>query len=348
MKVTIICALVIGMSSMAWGQNKPKTAEELAAYMGADREQILLEGAKKEGKVVWYTSLSGKSRKNVAKEFEKKYPGVKVQIYRAGSKDLAPKLLGEHQAGQFLADAIESTPPILMLLRDSKILVPYTSPSLKIYPDSALTEAGNGMIYWVNDRESFIGFGYNTKLFAEKDVPKNFDDLLNPALKGKMHMSTSSTGDRVIGMMLKYKGKEYIEKLKKQDVKLSSVSGSAQRDLVIAGEQPASPTLFRNHLMVKIDEGAPIKWVPMDVVPTNAGGGAFINKAPHPHAALLFIDFLLNKDGGQEELIKLHYGAAWKDYPFKRVYPERGMTVKQYQKEQKSWNRALRAVGRGR
>ena len=348
MKVTIICALVIGMSSMAWGQNKPKTAEELAAYMGADREQILLEGAKKEGKLVWYTSLSGKSRKNVAKAFEKKYPDIKVQIYRAGSKDLAPKLLSEAQAGQHVADTMESSAPILMLLREKNMLIPYTSPALKIYPDEALTKADNGLIYFVNDRESFIGFGYNTKLIAEKDVPKSFDDLLSPALKGKMHMSTSSTGDRVIGMMLKHKGKEFIEKFKQQDVKLSSVSGSAQRDLVIAGEQPASPTLFRNHLMVKIEEGAPIKWVPMDVVPTNAGGAIFIKNAPHPHAALLFIDFLLEKEGGQEELIKLHYGAAWKDYPFKRVFPERGMSVKEYQKEQKGWNRMLRAVGRGR
>jgi iron(III) transport system substrate-binding protein len=342
----LVAAMLFTFSPLVWGQSKPKTVDEIAAYMGPDREQILLEGAKKEGKLVWYTSLAGKSYKNIASEFQKKYPDVKLQVYRAGSKDLAPKILSEAQAGQHLADAIESTPPILMLLRDMKLLRGYNSPELKRYPDTAKTEAKGESIYWVNDRESFIGFGYNTKLIAENDVPKNFDDLLKPALKGKLSMSITSTGDRVIGTMLKYRGKEYIEKLKAQDIKLTTLSGAAQRDLVIAGEFAASPTLFRNHVLVKIDEGAPIKWVPMDVVPTNAGGAAFINHAPHPHAALLFLDFLIG-DGGQNVLLKLHYGAAWKDYPFKRYYPERGMTTKEYQKAQKSWNKLLRAVGRG-
>ena len=158
-------------------------------------------------------------------------------------------------------------------------------------------------------------------------------------------MSLDSTGDRVTGTMLKYKGPEYIEKLKKQGVRLFKVSGAALRDLVISGEVLASPALFRNHVLVKIDAGAPVNWVPMDVVPTNAGGAALINKAPHPHAALLFIDFLIG-DPGQSTLQKFHYGAAWKEYPFKRYYPERGMTTMQYQKEQKKWDKLLRAMGR--
>jgi len=343
--VTIVAAVSIMASSSVWGQSKPKTAEELAAYMGADREQILLEGAKKEGKIVWYTSLAGLSYKNIAKAFEEKYPGVNLQVYRAGSKDLAPKILSEAQAGQFVADAIESTPGILMLLRDKKVLRPYNSPELKKFPDSAKTEAQGATIYWVNDRESYIGFGYNTKLIAEKDLPKNFDDLLNPALKGKLSWSITSTGDRMIGTMLKYKGKEYVEKLKDQDIRLTTVSGPAQRDLIIAGELPASPTIFRNHVLVKIDAGAPIKWIPMEVVPTNAGGAAVLAKAPHPHAALLFIDYLIS-EAGQSALEKLHYGVAWKKYPFERYYPERGMTTNQYLKSQKSWNKLLRAVGR--
>ena len=344
--IGIAAVMLVTVSTFAWGQNKPKTVDELAAYMGADREQILLEGAKKEGKIMWYTSLSGKSYETIASEFQKKYPDVKLQMYRASSKDLAPKIMSEAQAGQHLADAIESTPPLLMLLRDMKLLKPYNSLELKRYPDSAKTEAQDRKIYWVNDREAFIGFGYNTKLIDEKDAPKSFKDLLKPGLKGKLGMDIGSTGDRVIGAMLKHEGKEFVEKLKQQNVKLFNVAGAALTDLVVSGEVPASPTLFFDHVLVKIDSGAPIKWVPMDVVPTNAGGAAFINKAPHPHAALLFLDFLIGS-GGQDILQRFHYGAAWKDYPFKRVYPERGMTTKQYQKEEKSWNKLLRAVGRG-
>ena len=340
---TIICALVLSLSSTAWGQGK--TLAELAVYMGADREQKLLEGAKKEGKLVWYTSLAGASYKAIVKAFEEKYPDVKLEVYRAGSKDLTPKILNEAQSGQYLVDALETTPGTLMLLRDKKILGTYDSPSLKRFPETAKYEAKGGGIYWVNDRESFIGFGYNTKLVAEKDVPKNFDDLLKPVWKGKMGMQLNSTGDRVIGTMLKVKGKEYIEKYKKQDVKLFKVSGAALRDLIIAGEVMGSPTIFRNHVLAKIDTGAPVKWVPMDLVPANAGGAAVIAKAPHPHAAMLFIDFLIG-DAGQSVLQKYHYGAAWKEYDFPRHYPERDMTTMGYLKAEKGWNKVLKEVGR--
>ena len=342
---SLVAAMLFTFSPFAWGQNKPKTADELAAYMGPDREQILLEGAKKEGKIVWYTSLAGASYKTIVKAFGDKYPDVKIEVYRAGSQDLAPKILNEAQAGRNLADAIESTPGILMLLRDKNILRPYNSPELKRYPETAKYEAKGGKIYWVNDRESFIGFGYNTKIVAEKDVPKNYDDLLKPAWKGKMGMQLNSTGDRVIGTMLKVKGREYVEKYKQQGVKLFKVSGAALRDLIIAGEVTGSPTIFRNHVLVKIDSGAPIKWVPMDLIPTNAGGAAVINNAPHPHAALLFVDFLIG-DPGQSILQKFHYGAAWKEYPFPRHYPERGMTTMGYLKEEKGWNKLLKQVGR--
>lgn len=343
---SITAAMVLILASSVWGQaGKPKTLAELAAYTGPGRENILLEGAKKEGKIVWYTSLAGASYKAIVKAFDKKYPGVGIEVYRAGSKDLAPKILNEAQAGQHLADAIESTPPILMLLRDKRMIIAYTSPELKKFPKSAKIDAEGGKIYWVNDRESFIGFGYNTKLVAKKDIPKNFDDLLNPVFKGKLGMTVNSTGDRMIGTMLKVKGKEYVNKLKKQEVKLFTVSGSAMRDLVIAGEALGSPTIFRNHVLAKIDTGAPVNWVPMDLVPSNAGGAAVIANAPHPHAALLFIDFLIG-DAGQTVLQKYHYGLAWKDYPFPRYYPERGKSTMGYLKAEKGWNKLLKQVGR--
>lgn len=348
MKTLSLAAIIIlATSSPGWSQGgKPKTLDELAAYSGPDRKQVLLEGAKAESKVVWYTSLAGGSYKAIAKAFREKYPEIELEVYRAGSKDLAPKILGEAQAGRHLADAIESTPPILMLLRDKNIITPYTSPEHAKFPDDARIKADGGLVHWVTDRESFIGLGYNTKIIPEGKVPKSYQDLLAPGLKGKIALPISSTGDRIIGTMLKFKGAEYVEKLKEQEVKLFKLSGAAMRDLIIAGEIAASPAIFRNHALVKIEKGAPLGWVPMDVVPTNAGGSALIARAPHPHAALLLIDFIIGAEG-QGILEKFKYGVAWKDYPFKREYPERGMSTLEYQKALKKWNKLLRAVGRG-
>ena len=335
-------ALLFLTVSMAWGQSD--TIKKLANYKGADYHDMLLKGAKKEGKVVWYTSLGGKSYPTIKAAFEKRYPDVKIEVYRAGSRDLSSKVLREHQAGKYLVDATETTPGLMMLFRSKGLLMPYSSPEHKRWPDEHQIKAKSGGVWWVTDRESFIGLGYNTNKLPKDQVPKSFEDLLNPALKGKLMMSLSSTGDRVMGTMLKVKGKEYAEKLKKQQVKLLKLSGAATRDLIISGEFVASPTVFRNHALVKIHAGAPLGWVPMDEVPTNAGGSALFSNAPHPHAGLLLINFILTE--GQKILQKFHYGMAWRDYPFKRVYPERGMTVKQYNQSLKKWNKVLRSIGR--
>jgi len=161
--LTLFVLLQVG--GIALGQSKkPASLAELAAYTGADREQRLLTGAKAEGKVVWYTSLAGSSYKELAKGFETKYPGVKIEPYRGTSNDLMTKIVAEAEAKHFLADAIETTLPVLRYMRENKILVPYTSPHLGKYPAHAKEKADRGLFYWAIDRETYMGVGYNTNV----------------------------------------------------------------------------------------------------------------------------------------------------------------------------------------
>src|SRR5262245_36877341 len=176
------------LGQAAWGQTaRPTSSADLAKYAGADRERLLYDGAKKEGKLIWYTSLS--TYKEVAKVFESKYPGVNVEFYRAPATNLATRILGESSARRFLADAIETTPGAIMLLRDNTLLLPYYSPHLADFPDGSKEKAPGGLVYATVDRESYPGVGYNRTAVREADVPRNFDDLLKPALKGKMALS---------------------------------------------------------------------------------------------------------------------------------------------------------------
>ena len=109
MKVINLTVAVLFVALSATG-SLAKTIQELAHYKGADYEQMLLEGAKKEGKVVWYTSLGGKSYKTIKAKFAEKYPDVKIEVYRAGSKDLAAKILGEAKAtGLFEETSVSET-----------------------------------------------------------------------------------------------------------------------------------------------------------------------------------------------------------------------------------------------
>lgn len=346
MKVLSLSAIMLlTLISVTWGQTKrPKTLDELATYTGADRQQILLEGAKAEGKVVWYTSLSGVYRE-IVDAFKRKYPSINIEPYRGGSLELGPRLLNESKAGRFVADALEATPGLLMLLRDNGILKAYTSPEIARYPDEAKTKADGARVYWTTDREAYLGFGYNTRMIAPAELPKNFSDLLRPELKGKLAVTTESSSSRVIGSMLKHKGDEFIKRLHAQEIKLFKASSAGFLDLIAAGEVAGSPVVFRNQASVLKERGAPVEWVPLDVVPANAGGSAIITGAPHPHAAILLTDLILGPEG-QKLMEQYRYGVAWKEYSFKREYPERGMTSSEYEKAEDKWTQLVRSMTR--
>jgi iron(III) transport system substrate-binding protein len=336
---------LLTLTDLSWGQAKrPRTLDELVSYTGADRQQIILDGAKAEGKLVWYTSLSG-NYKEIVEAFKKKYPQVAIDVYRAGSNDVAQRLVSEAQAGRYLADALEVTPGSLILLRERNILKPYWSPELARYPEEARTKADGNRVLWVTDRESYLGFGYNTRMIAANEVPKNFEELLKPELKGKLAISTEASSSRVVGTMLKHKGDEFMKKLRSQEMKMFQVASTGFLDLMIAGEIAGSPAMFRNMVIVQQEKGAPVAWVPLDVSTTNAGGAAVINNAPHPHAALLFTDFIIGPDG-QKLMEQFRYGVSWKEQPFKREYPEQGMSVGEYSKAEKQWSNLLRTLTR--
>ena len=339
---TLAVIFILTAVSFSWAQGKPRTLNELAIYNGPDRQKILLEGAKAEGKVLWYTSLSGNYRELVD-AFKKKYPEVQIDVYRAGSSDVAQRLLSEAKAGRYLADALETTPGALMLLRDAGVLKPFTSPELNKFPEEAKTRSDKGLIYWVTDREAYLGFGYNTKMLSANQIPKNFQDLLRPELKSKMAVTTESSSARVIGTILKYKNEEFVKKLKDQEIKLFKLASLGFLNLMMAGEIAGSPVVFRNQVIVGKEKGAPIDWVPLDGVVANAGGSALITNAPHPHAALLLTDFVIGAEG-QRMMEQFKYGVAWKEQPFKREYPERGMTTTQYQDAEDKWDQLLHSI----
>ena len=347
--MTILSMILLALSllpSGAWAQaRKPSTIAELAIYRGADREQLLYAGAKSEGRIVWYTSLAGDSYKEIVKAFETKYAGVKVDSYRAQDADLVVRLEEEAKARRNIADAIETTEGSLIFLRDGKLLRPYDSPHLDRYPEDGKERADKNLVYWALARESYIGFTYNKTLLTKDAVPKNFDGLLHPQLKGKMGISIGQTSDKVIGAMIKSKGEEFVRKLKAQEIKLYSIDAPALVNTITIGEIAASPAIFQTHTLLAAAKGAPVEWVPMEFVPTNVGSAAVAANPPHPHGALLMADFLLSPDG-QAVLEKYYYGSGAKDYGFKKWRPEHGLTTDQYEKELLRWDKLLHSITR--
>jgi iron(III) transport system substrate-binding protein len=337
--MVFITSMLAGVSA-AIGQ--PATLADLAKYRGRDREQLLYEGAKKEGKVVWYTSLV--SHKDIAGLFEKKYPGVTLEVYRTTGKGLVTRVIAEASSSRVLVDAIETSPGPLMLLRESELLMPYTSPYLDRYPTDSLERAPGGLVYWTTDRESYIGVGYNKKALPPSAVPHSFDDLLKPALRGKMSMVGGESGARALAGIIKAKGEAFVRNLKKQEITLHALSAMGLNALVATGEVPITFTSIHSNIRRAAEKGAPVDWIPMDLVVTNAGGASVFAHAQHPHGALLFIDFLLGPDGQQMLEDKLGYGSPVKQYGFKRWYPERGLSTAGYAKKIDRWTRLIAEI----
>jgi iron(III) transport system substrate-binding protein len=345
--ILALCLLFLMPSGSKAQSRKPLTLSELVTYNGADREQVLYAGAKTEGKIVWYTSLAGESYKAMAKAFETKYPGVKVEAYRVSGSDMTVRMMEEAKAKRYIADTVETTEGNLMFMRDAFLLRPYHSPHFASYPEDAKEKGESGLYFWAIARESYIGFAYNKKLLSKNAIPKNYEGLLHPELKGRMGMSVSDPSYKVIGAIIRTRGVELVKKLKTQEIALHTIIPPALLDLIASGEVLASPAIFRNHTLNAIAKGAPVEWVPMDIVPTNVGGAAISVQPPHPHAALLLADYLLGPEG-QAILEKFEYGSAAKNLGFKRWRPDHGVATDKYEKELERWEKLLKEISRRR
>ncbi len=185
----------------------------------------------------------------------------------------------------------------MLTFRDNQLLLPYTSPHLAAFPEDAKEKGPKNLVYWTNARESYIGFAYNKNFLNAADVPKNFDGLLRPGLQDNMGLSGDDTGARIVGAMVKTKGDGFVRKLKEQNIRMHMMAGSALTQLVAAGEIFASPSQFYSATNVAAKRGAPVAWVPMDLVVTNAGGAAVYVNAPRPHSGASLCRFSFESRG---------------------------------------------------
>ena len=280
----------------------------------ADRQKILLEGAKKEGKISWYTTLIVDQVVRPVKEaFEKEYPFLQVEFFRGNAERLVQKMFAEYQAKRYDVDIIDGTVSPTMVHR-ANLLQRFYSPVLADYPAELKDPQG----YWGSTNLYFFATGYNTRMVKPNEVPKTYEDLLNPRWKGQMMWSTSrgSGAPQFIGnifvTMGQEAGKAYMQKLKQQNIAKSTASARQILDLVIAGEYPMAIQIFNHHAYISKFAGAPVDWQPLEPVTATNNTIGLAKNAPHPHAAMLFLDFVLSKKG-QQVFQKVNYLPAHPD-----------------------------------
>ena len=261
-------------------------------------QEQLLQGAKKEGKLVYYTTMTLSQSKKVADKFMEKYPFIEVELYRTGGGPLLNKILTEARGGRHAWDVVTGRGEMFLPLMKANLLGSYRSPEAEMISEDLVDKEGYWTAYYVNP----YALGFNTGLVRKEDVPKTYEDLLDPKWKGgKISIDTEAFG--LMSGLIKAWGKEkavaYFKKLAAQEP--VPMRGNTNRvQLVMAGEFPLiiayAPTIQR-----ETSRGAPINWVPLEPVAVQVNPLMFAAKAPHPNAAKLFIDFALSE--GQKMLV---------------------------------------------
>lgn len=347
---SVIALMALGLGFLAVpaqaGQSKTMPAAELALYKGADREQILLEGAKREGQITFYTSNTWVAGP-VTQEFEKKYPFVKANVWRSDSKALLKRLTEEVTAGRTIADVVETSPEYLTFMLREKMLQEHFSPELGAYDDHAKVKGKNGVYAWTN-REIYISLGFNAMLIPPADAPKSIKDYLDPRWKGKMSIAGTTTGIQWVGAILDAMGREFLEKLATQEINVQNISGAALSGLVASGEVPLSPTIFDSNIFTHKQKGAPVEWRALEPVVAGVGTSGMILNAPHPHAALLFLDYLHSKEG-QQAAMKGGLSSPRTDIgslgqKFKKIYMESRYPPEELAKKFDEWEGLMRRL----
>jgi ABC-type Fe3+ transport system substrate-binding protein len=273
----------------------------LAGGSACAADAALVEAAKKEGEVVWYTTqIISQLVRPMSAAFERKY-GIKVRSTRANSTELSVKIINESRAGRPQSDIFDGTSTVVVLKKEGYVLKWLPDPA-KAYPAQYKDPEG----YWVANNLFFMTPGFNTSLIPKGSEPRTYEALLDPKWRGKMVWSTSATssgGPGFIGTVLtemgETKGMAYLRELAQQ--KVVNVAGAAREvlDQVIAGEYPLALQIFNHHTVISGKKGAPVDRIKMEPVTGTLSVLSVHKDAPHPNAAKLLADFIISTEGQQ-------------------------------------------------
>jgi iron(III) transport system substrate-binding protein len=283
-------------------------AAHIAMLDGPDRQRVLEDGARKEGSVVWYCSLTENTvLRPLAEAFAKKYPFIKIDYWRGGSTAIIQKVTAELVARAPVVDVVEGSGVAVPLIK-AKAVLPFTSPHLADYQE----------IYrdprhlWAATRFSYYGLGYNTREVSKSDVPKTYEALLDPKWKGRMAWRVGdSTGAELFITAARLamgedKAEAYLAKLAGQQLIPYTSSARSLVNQIIAGEYAIGLNIFLHHPVYSALKGAPSASQPIEPVPSTVGTILLPRGVRHPHAAMLLIDFVLSPDG-QEVMARKDY-----------------------------------------
>jgi len=287
-----IVVILTARLDLAFAQTSAEAFKSLD-LKNPERRAKLVEGAKREGKLVFYGTLGVDASRPFLELFRKSHPYISIDHYRSNEGGIYNKVATEASAGKHSVDVIESAALTASNLIDRGLVDPYNSP-----------ESGAMRAEFVDPKRSWHGYsylpvalGYNKRYVKESELPKNYDDLLLPTWKGRLSLDKDD-GD-IFRVFFDAWGEDralqYFKRLANHQIEFRS-GHTLQAQLLAAGEIAAAPWLYSHRLMMLMDNGAPVGLLFLDPVVSVPKMFMLARRAQHPYAAALFIDWALSSE----------------------------------------------------
>ena len=292
LRAVALSVLIAGLhpgQAMAQG-SKP---DDILNHQGPDREKRLIERAKQEGALTVYTSLAPTESQPLTQAFEKKY-GIKVELWRALSDRVVQRIVNEARAKHHVADVVETNSPEMENLAREKMFSEFFTPHAADLPAASIPKHR----LWLPDRFNFFVVAYNTGKVRREELPSSYLGFTDPKWKGRIGIEANDA-EWMATLVKKWgegPGMAYFRKLAEQKPEMRK-GHVLLAQLVAAGDVQVGLTIYSGNAETLKRKGAPVDWVPMDPVAARAQGIAIASNAPHPAAALLFVDFVLSEEG---------------------------------------------------
>jgi iron(III) transport system substrate-binding protein len=293
--IAFVLAAIAGLLALllSSGRAPAQTSRvaEIASYQGADRTQRLIEGAKREGSLTFYSNMPTDDNTALVGAFERQY-GIKISLYRASSEEIRQRVVNEARARRYEVDLILNNSPAMEALNAEKLIYEVKSPHMAELMPAAIPPYRT----WAGFCLNVLVSAYNTNLVKNADLPKRYEDLLNPKWKGRIAIEADDS-DWFAGLA-EHMGGDKATRLFREIAETNGFSvrkgHTLMANLIAAGELPLVLTVFNYTAEQLKRRGAPVDWLPLDPLVAHPNAVALAANAPRPHAAVLLFDFILS------------------------------------------------------
>jgi iron(III) transport system substrate-binding protein len=311
LKLAFVATLVAGAPRALSAATVEDQLDQINRLPEKTRSERLEKEARQEGELIWYAAMGSDRAAELIKGFEGKYPFLKVRFQPGGAGRQLEQLLVEHRTKKQRADIINTRRSFVNVMAKAGAIARYRTPLR-----SALREG-------FTDKEGLVNgiyaqprvFLFNTRMVPRDKAPRSFDDLFDPQWKDKMGLDTTDYDwlASLIDFYGRGKALEFVGKLVKQQLNFRR-GPTLLAQLAVAGEFPIVIDAFPEEIMQMKSAKAPADFVFSEpFVPVKTPTTVSISSgAPHPHAAALFVDFLLSKPG-QDIMVAQGRWASRKD-----------------------------------